>query len=71
MSNPKAKKTANPFKTRNDRTRLGPLNMRQLHELLERESRPKTQAKIRNRISELVRRGVPLPQKEAQDEQSQ
>jgi hypothetical protein len=64
MSNPKAKKTANPFRTRNDRTRLGPLNMHQLHELLERESRAKTRGKIQNRINELVRRGIPLPQKE-------
>lgn len=70
MSNPKAKKTANPFRTRTDKTRLGPLNMRQLHEMLEKESRAKTRAKIRNRISELVRRGVPVPAKETTDEQA-
>lgn len=64
----KAKKTANPFKTRNDRLRLGPLSMRQLQDLLAREGRARTRAKIRNRIDTLVRRGVPVPVKETGNE---
>jgi hypothetical protein len=51
MSNPKAKKTADPFKTRNGKTKLGPLSYAQLEQLLEKESRPKNQAKIRVRMA--------------------
>jgi len=61
-----AKKHADPFKTRNDRTRLGPLNMTQLHELLERESRAKIRAKIRRRIDFLAQRGWALPKPAAE-----
>ena len=32
------------------KTRLGPLSLAQLNELLEKSSRPKDKAKIRNRI---------------------
>jgi hypothetical protein len=51
MSNPRTKKTADPFKTRNGKTRLGPLNYSQLEQLLEKESRPKNRAKIRTRMA--------------------
>jgi hypothetical protein len=54
MSNPRAKKTADPFKTRNGKTRLGPLNYSQLEQLLEKESRPKNRAKIRTRMSKFA-----------------
>jgi len=57
MSNPRTKKTADPFKTRTGKTRLGPLSMQQLNGLLEKESRAKTRAKIRNRMAELLSRG--------------
>ena len=44
-------KHADPMKTRTGRTRLGPLNFNQLQTLLDKESRPKEQAKIRNRMA--------------------
>ena len=54
MSNSKAKKTADPFKTRTGRTRLGPLNYAQLEQLLEKEIRPKNRAKIRTRMAKFI-----------------
>ena len=42
MSNPMTHKTGKP--------RLGPLNLNQLKEMLEKSSRPKDKAKILNRI---------------------
>ena len=45
-----AVKKAHPMQTRTGKTRLGPLNLTQLQNLLEKSSRPKDKAKIRNRI---------------------
>ncbi len=42
--------SANPMTTRTGKPRLGPLNLKQLQELLEKSSKPKDKAKIRNRI---------------------
>jgi len=49
-------KTANPMLTRNGKTRLGPLNLTQLKEMLEKSSRPKDKAKIHSRIRTLEAR---------------
>ncbi len=39
-----------PMKTRTGKTRLGPLNLVQLREMLDKSSRPKDKSKIQNRI---------------------
>jgi hypothetical protein len=54
---------ANPMLTRTGKTKLGPLNIKQLYEMLEKESRAKNKGKIQNRIRELEKRGHKLPQK--------
>jgi hypothetical protein len=53
---------SDPFKTKTGKTRLGPLNLKQLHELLEKESKPKNKGKIQTRIREMEKRGYKLPQ---------
>jgi hypothetical protein len=53
---------ADPMKTKTGKQRLGPLNLKQLHEMLEKESRAKNKGKIQNRIRELEKRGHKLPQ---------
>ena len=56
------KRVADPNKTKNGRTRLGPLNFKQLTDMLAKSSRPKERAKIQRRIQTLVQRGqVPKP----------
>lgn len=45
-----------PMKTKTGKTRLGPLNLVQLKELLEKSSRPKDKSKIVNRIRTLESR---------------
>ncbi len=45
-----------PMKTKSGKTRLGPLNLSQLNDLLEKSSRPKDKAKILNRIRVLESR---------------
>ena len=45
-----------PMKTRTGKTRLGPLNLTQLKDMLEKSSRPKDKAKILNRIKILETR---------------
>ena len=55
-------KYADPLKTRTGKTRLGPLNIRQLHEMLARESKAKNKSKIQNRIRALEKMGFKLPQ---------
>ena len=40
----------NPMMTKTGKTRLGPLNLTQLSDMLEKSSRPKDKAKIENRI---------------------
>ena len=46
-----AVKKGNPMTTRTGKPRLGPLNLTQLQALLEKSSKKKDQAKIRNRIA--------------------
>ncbi len=42
--------------TKNGKPRLGPLNLKQLNDMLEKSSRPKDKAKIQKRITELAAR---------------
>ena len=49
-------KTANPMLTRNGKTRLGPLNLKQLTDMLEKTTRPKDKVKIQNRVKILEAR---------------
>jgi hypothetical protein len=46
-------KKRNPMTTRTGKIRLGPLNFKQLTDLLNRSSKPKEKAHIKNRISQL------------------
>ena len=48
-------KKANPMLTRNGKTRLGPLNIKQLTEMLEKSSKPKEQGKIRRALAMRVK----------------
>ena len=41
--------------TRNGKTRLGPLNIKQLTEMLEKSSKPKEQGKIRRALAQRVK----------------
>ena len=50
------KMAANPMLTKTGKTRLGPLSLTQLKELLEKTSRAKDKGKIMNRIRELESR---------------
>ena len=47
---------ANPMLTKNGKTRLGPLNLTQLKNMLEKSSKPKDKAKIQSRIRTLEAR---------------
>lgn len=47
------KKKASPMLTRTGKTRLGPLNLKQLESLLEKTSKKKDKSKIQRRIGEL------------------
>jgi hypothetical protein len=49
-------KTANPMLTKNGKQRLGPLNLKQLTDMLEKSSRPKDKAKIQKRVKLLEAR---------------
>jgi len=61
-------RTSDPNKTKNGRPRLGPLNFKQLTDLLNKSSRPKERAKIQRRIQTLVQRGqVPQPETAVED----
>jgi len=53
---------ADPMKTKTGKTRLGPLNIKQLHELLEKTAKAKEKGKIQTRIRELEKRGHKLSQ---------
>lgn len=46
-----------PMKTRTGKTRLGPLNLKQLTEMLAKETRAKNKGKIQNRIRALEKMG--------------
>ena len=50
------KRHANPMQYKSGKPRLGPLNLTQLNTLLEKSSKPKHKAKIRNRIAVLEAR---------------
>ena len=50
-------KHADPMKTKTGKTRLGPLNLKQLNEMLEKESKAKNKSKIQNRIRALEKMG--------------
>jgi hypothetical protein len=45
-----SKTKKNPMLTKNGKPRLGPLNLKQLNDVLEKTSRPKDKAKIQKRI---------------------
>ena len=49
-------KSKDPMKTRNGRTRLGPLSIAQLEELFSKTAQPKIKHKISNRLAQLVAR---------------
>lgn len=49
-------KPRDPMRTKTGKTRLGPLNLVQLQEMLEKEGRPKNKGKILNRIRTLTLR---------------
>ncbi len=53
--------SADSMKTKTGKTRLGPLSLKQLYELLEKSSRAKDKGKIRSRIRILEERGQKLP----------
>ena len=52
----KSNQHADPMKTRTGKTRLGPLNITQLHDLLTKETRSKNKVKIKNRIRKMEER---------------
>jgi hypothetical protein len=56
-----------PMKTKTGKTRLGPLNIKQLHEILAKESKVKNRSKIQNRIRALEKMGFKLPQEPVAD----
>lgn len=43
-------KPRDPMRTKTGKVRLGPLNLAQLQDLLDKEARPKNKGKIQNRI---------------------
>jgi hypothetical protein len=55
-------KHADPMKTKTGKTRLGPLNLKQLTEMLDKESKAKNKSKIQNRIRALEKMGFKLSQ---------
>jgi hypothetical protein len=54
------KRKGNPMLTRNDRPRLGPLNVKQLVDLLDKTSAVKTKAKI---VREIAKKNLRLIKK--------
>ena len=50
-------KHADPMKTKTGKTRLGPLNLNQLNEMLVKENKPKNRSKIQNRIRSIKKIG--------------
>lgn len=60
-------KHADPMKTKTGKTRLGPLNLKQLVNLLEKGSKPKEKSKIQSRIRALEKMGFKLPQEQLTD----
>ena len=60
-------KHADPMKTKTGKTRLGPLNLKQLTEMLAKESKAKNKSKIQNRIRALEKMGFKIPQEKVAD----
>ena len=60
-------KHADPMKTKTGKTRLGPLNLKQLQEMLAKENKPKNKGKIQNRIRALEKMGFESPQEPVAD----
>jgi hypothetical protein len=61
------KSKANPMLTKTGKTRLGPLNLKQLTDLIEKTSKAKDKSKIQRRIAELTKRqGITVPVKTAE-----
>ena len=56
---------ADPMKTKTGKPRLGPLNLKQLTEMLAKESKAKNKSKIQNRIRALEKMGYKQPATEA------
>lgn len=56
MSVPKNRKHSDPLKTRTGKTRLGPLSLTKLQEMLDK-ARPKDKTKIQNRINAVKKIG--------------
>jgi hypothetical protein len=54
-----------PMKTKTGKVKLGPLSLKQLVDLLGKESRAKNKGKIQNRIRTMEKRGHTLPTVEA------
>jgi hypothetical protein len=50
------KSKRNPMLTRTGKPRLGPLNVKQLQDLLNKTQKKKDQSKIQRRITELMKR---------------
>lgn len=50
-------RVADPNKTKNGRTRLGPLNFAQLESMRDKSSRPKERDKIQRRMNTLTKHG--------------
>lgn len=61
-------KQADPMKTKTGKTRLGPLNLKQLVTLLEKGTKPKDRSKIQRRIRAMETMGYKLPQEPLTDE---
>ena len=55
---PRWKRPKDPMKTRSGKARLGPLNLAQLEDLLEKSQRPREKQRVRNRIVQLEKRKV-------------
>jgi hypothetical protein len=51
------KEQSDPMKTKTGKQRLGPLNIKQLYEMLEKTAKAKEKGKIRNRIRTMEQRG--------------
>lgn len=56
----RAKKKASPMHYKTGKVRLGPLSLKQLNDMLEKSSKSKEKARIRNRIATLEKRKAVL-----------
>ena len=65
MANIKANRKADPKKTKTGKTRLGPLSLVQLKNMLDKSNRKKEKDKIQRRINNLFKKGFVLKEQEA------